>query len=673
MHSAFSQNPLVKIWDNRFGGDEKEWISFLQQTTDSGFIIGGESLSGISGDKTQSLWGNTDYWIVKTDSLGNMLWDKDFGGTDKDGLYSIQQTDDGGFILGGYSYSGISGNKTQATWGLSDYWIIKTDSIGNMLWDKDLGGLSDDFLSTIQKTNDGGFILGGTSASGISGDKTEASQGSWDYWIVKTDSLGNKLWDKDFGGTDEDYLNSIQQTTDGGYILGGLSTSGIGGDKTQGSWGGWDYWIVKTDSLGNKEWDKDFGGGDFDRFVSILQTADGGFILGGISESGIGGDKTQPSWGDYDYWIVKTDSLGNKQWDKDLGGANPEDEFGTIVETMNGGYLISGNSYSQISGNKTESNLGNEQLWVIELDASGNVLWDKTIFTPGHDENGFAIQAMEGCYTMVNSSNGGIAGYKSQDSWSNSYDFWLVKFCPTTEAAFTSPSSVCPGSCIDFMNLSFGATSYQWNFPGAVPDTSTAANPQNICYADTGNYDVQLIVVGSSGSDTLLLSNYITVFPFPSPQGIMQSGDTLFANQGAGSYQWYFNGNVIPGATEYFYVATSSGNYNLIVTDQNGCEVEAVINDVIAGTQYTVDSKQLTIYPNPVTESLSVIRYSRHGGQALTGTAKEISIFNVMGEKINVAVDLELMTVDCRLLSKGIYYLEIISGEKIYRTKFIKQ
>ena len=642
------------------------------QTKEGGFVLGGQSYSGIGGDKTQDLWGNlgfdVDYWIVKTDSFGNYQWDKDFGGTNKDGFYSMQQTHDRGFILGGYSYSGVSGDKTQPSWGLTDYWIIKTDSFGIKEWDKDFGGAIDDVLYSLQNTSDGGFILGGFSLSGISGDKSQGTQGSWDYWIIKTDSLGIKQWDKDFGGTDVDYLYSIQQTSDHGFILGGISSSGINGDKTQACWGGTDYWIVKTDSLGNKLWDKDYGGTGDDRLFSIQQTTDGGFIIGGLSNSDVSGNKTQATWGDYDYWIVKIDSLGNIQWDKDYGGANPEDEFGNVFQTINGGYLITGNSYSQISGNKTEANLGGEQTWILELDASGNLLWDKTIFTDAHDENGFAIQTREGCYIVATSSFAGVAGYKTQNSWANSYDYWMVKFCATLEAGFTSSSFFCPGSCIGFINLSFGATSYQWNFPGANPDTSTSAGPENICYANPGTYDVQLIASNSNGSDTLLLSNYITVFPFPPPQGIIQSGDTLFANAGSTLYQWYHNGNIIQGATDYFYVADTSGNYNVVATDMNGCEVEAVINNVIANTnqiQYTTE--YVEIYPNPVYEEF-IVESSEFGA-----TAIEISIYNMMGEKVELPVDLRQWTVDCRMLPQGIYFLESSVDKKIYRTKFLKQ
>ena len=161
----------------------------------------------------------------------------------------------------------------------------------------------------------------------------------------------------------------------------------------------------------------------------------------------------------------------------------------------------------------------------------------------------------------------GIAGDKTQATATLGEfvcDYWIVKFCDSTQSLslFTAPAVLCPGTCTDFTNLSLNATSYQWSFPGATPDTSTAVNPTNICYTNSGSYDVQLIATNANGSDTLLLTNYITVYPSPPPQSITQNGDTLFAIAGAGIYHWYLNGNIISGATDYFYVATSSGDYN---------------------------------------------------------------------------------------------------------------
>ena len=434
------------MWDYRFGGSDWDNFTCLEVTLDGGFILGGTSLS-IDGDKTQLSFGGGDYWIVKIDSHGIMQWDKTFGGTGSDDLTVLKRTSDGGYILGGNSTSGIGGNKTQANWdttGLkSDYWIVKVDSLGNKQWDADYGGTYLEYLENIQQTSEGGYILGGYSYSVISGNKTDSlrgGNGDVDYWIIKTDSIGNIIWDKDFGGANEDYFYSLEQTFDKGYLLGGYSLSGISGDKSQATWGNYDFWILKIDSTGTRLWDKDFGGAGNEKLYSLQQTNDRGFILGGYSTSGINGNKTQDlkgGNGDVDYWIVKIDSLGNIMWDKDFGGTDWEDAFGNILQTEDQGYLLCGTSYSDIGGDKTEANLGIEQIWIVKTDTLGNKQWDKTIFTTGHDELGIAMQTRDGCYGIGNFTQAGIGGYKTQPTWDTSIvnpsaDYWIVKFCDTT-------------------------------------------------------------------------------------------------------------------------------------------------------------------------------------------------------------------------------------------------
>ena len=237
-------------------------------------------------------------------------------------------------------------------------------------------------------------------------------------------------------------------------------------------------------------------------------------------------------------------------------------------------------------------------------------------------------------------------------------------------AIFTAPNDICPGTCTDFTNLSLSGTSFLWSFPGANPAVSTDANPTNICYNTPGNYAVTLIASNAVGSDTITLNNYITVYPFPPAQGIQQIGDTLFANQGGITYQWYSNGNIIPGATEYYYVAPESGNYNVVATDENGCEVEAVIFDVIAGiSHFAVGNSQLAIFPNPVRDNLEI-------KNLIAGLNLTIIIYNNLGEKIleknekNVS---EKLSVDVSSISAGTYFLELSDGKTSTRKIFTKR
>ena len=238
-------------------------------------------------------------------------------------------------------------------------------------------------------------------------------------------------------------------------------------------------------------------------------------------------------------------------------------------------------------------------------------------------------------------------------------------------AVFIAPNDLCPGICIDFTNLSTNATTFVWSFPGASPSSSTDPNPQNICYPNSGNYDVQLIASNSLGSDTLLLTNYITVFPPPPPQGILQSGDTLFANTGATAYQWYYNGNLIAGATDYFYVAPLSGDYNVVVTDANGCEAEAVIFNVIASLEDSPGNNMLKVelYPNPAINKL-VIKHD-------LSTIQFIKVYDEVGQKVMEMVPIILngdytVELDVSHLAPGNYFVELCTDEEIIHRKFLK-
>jgi hypothetical protein len=451
--SLCAQSPLIKQWDKRFGGTKAESHTSLIQTSDNGFLIGGVSYSDADGDKTQNNWDALylDSWVVKTDSAGNKLWDKDFGGTKGEFLVTQLETEDGDYLFCSSTSSDSSGDISQLTRGMTDFWILKTDTGGTKIWDKRYGGSGNDVPYCVDKTLDGGFVLGGSSNSPISGDKSQASQGGEDYWVIKVNSVGNKIWDRRFGGAASDILISIHFCKDGGYILGGYSYSGVGGDKSQLNWSGGsqpDYWVVKVDSSGNKEWDKTFGGTGFDELTVLEEAVDGGFILGGISKSGISGDKTLANWdasnSTFDFWVIKIDSVGNKQWEKVYGGVADEFSLRYLSVTKDRNYFLAGLSYSNISGNKTENNAGPTQAWSLKIDSVGNILWDKTVFSAGQDGIFVAydfgvscLQTSDGCFMVATFSSADTGGYKTQNCWDTANfqaDYWIVKLCDTTSA-----------------------------------------------------------------------------------------------------------------------------------------------------------------------------------------------------------------------------------------------
>ncbi len=298
-----------KQWDKTFGRSDWDKAYSLVQTSDGGYALGGYTESKGAGDY--------DFWLVKTDANGNKQWDKTFGGSDWDKAYSLVQTSDGGYALGGYTESKGAGDY--------DFWLVKTDARGNKQWDKTFGGSLYDEAYSLVQTADGGYALGGYTLS--------KGAGSYGFWLVKTDANGNKIWDKTFGGSSEDLAWSLVQTADGGYALEGYTWS-------KGA-GYYDFWLVKTDARGNKIWDKTFGGSNYDVANSLVQTADGGYALGGYTLSkGAGGR---------DFWLVKTDANGNKIWDKTFGGSSGDYAL-SLVQTADGGYALGGYTSSKGAG-----------------------------------------------------------------------------------------------------------------------------------------------------------------------------------------------------------------------------------------------------------------------------------------------------------------------------------
>jgi hypothetical protein len=423
--SLYAQD-LNIIWQNTIGGSEQDILYGMDKTLDGGYIIGGRSESEISGDKTIANHGNGtgDFWVLKLDANGNILWQNSIGGTLDDHLYSLTSTADGGYLLGGLSNSNISGDKTENCMGDSDFWVVKIDNNGNVVWDNTIGGDDYDSLSSLKQTPDGGYILGGFSNSNISGDKTENSMNG-DIWIVKLNSNGIVEWDNTIGGDSGDGLNQISITNDGGYIIGAESNSNISGDKTEDAFdASGDYWILKLDASGNIQWQNTIGGTGYDSIESISQTSDGGYILSGFSDSPISGDKTENS-NSFDAWVLKLDSSGDIEWQNTIGG-NDYDLGGEIIETIDGGYILGCTSNSNISDDKDENSIGENDFWIVKLNINGIIEGQNTIGGTIQDSSSSVIQNTDGTYIVSGISNSNISGDKTENSQGD-YDYWVLK------------------------------------------------------------------------------------------------------------------------------------------------------------------------------------------------------------------------------------------------------
>lgn len=329
--------------------------------------------------------------FASTFSYGqDIIWEKSYGGKHAELLLDAIPTPDYGFILAGSSLSNKNGNKSDNNKGDFDYWVWKMNDKGELDWQKSFGGSGMDLLQSIKITTDAGFILAGTSSSSKGGeratDKKDACKGNSDFWIIKLDAKGNEIWQKTIGGNGQEKLQSIYQTADGGYIVAGSSSSDASPKdakgqsdpygKSEDAKGNLDYWVVKLDKNGTIEWQKTIGGKYYDELKSIVATKDG-YLLGGYSNSPESGDKNQNNIGVGDYWIVKIDKTGNILWQKTIGG-DQDDNLYTLIPTRDGGFIAGGNSNSGATNSKTTGNTSGTDFWVLKFDANGMVQWQET-------------------------------------------------------------------------------------------------------------------------------------------------------------------------------------------------------------------------------------------------------------------------------------------------------
>jgi len=398
------------LWAKTFGGSLDDVARAIQPTDDGGFILAGSSQS-IDGDVSGNQ-GEYDCWVVKLSEDGIIEWQKPLGGSGYDVARSIIQTADGGYLMGGTTDSNdgdVSGNH-----GELDFWLVKLDQVGEIEWQKTLGGSSSDIITSIGQTSEGGYIVSGWSFSNdgdVSGHHGGVS-GSSDIWVGKLSSTGLIEWQNSLGGSSDDNGHSIQQTSDGGYIVAG-QTSSLDGDVV-GFHGTLDCWIIKLNANGQIQWQRPLGGSGDDITYSIQQTSDGGYITAGFSRSGDGDVTRNINEGDQDFWVVKLSQRGAIQWKKSLGGSS-WDEAIAIQQTSEGGYVVVGKT---ISSNKDVSvNNGYTDIWVVGLSNLGAVEWEKSLGGADDDE----------ARTIKQLSNGGfiIAGitYTSADL----YDCYVIK------------------------------------------------------------------------------------------------------------------------------------------------------------------------------------------------------------------------------------------------------
>ena len=354
-------------WQKTIGDNDSTVINNVQQTTDGGYI-----LAGYKKDVQNGL----DYWVVKLNSNADVEWKKAYGGSSTDEAKSIQQTIDGGYIVAGSTTSN-DGNVTNNN-GYTDAWILKLSTNGDIEWQKTYGGSAGDALTNIKQTTDNGYIVVGYTGSD-DGDIPN-NKGYFDAWIIKITANGNLEWTKTFGGTNGDWINNTQQTTDGEYLIAGQTQSN-NGDITN-NHGNADLWVIKLQANGNLSWQKTYGGSSNDYANCIQKTNDGHYIIAGGTDSNNG--DVIITHGSSDAWVVKIDDLGNILQQTTVG-TNGSESANSILQTHDNNFLIAGHSQNANSDIKN--------IFVAALNTNCTLLWQRQI--PQENSDTFAKYILE--------------------------------------------------------------------------------------------------------------------------------------------------------------------------------------------------------------------------------------------------------------------------------------
>jgi len=417
-------------WNRTFGGTFSDVrVKSVLQTSDGGYLIAG-STSACRDNCTD------DVWLIKVNLQGQEQWNLTLGGTGDEEVAFVRQTTDGGYVL--------IGNTNSYSAGSLDIWFVKVDSNGNMQLNNTFGGIGREKTYSVSQVA-GGYIIAGYTESYGAGD--------YDFWLVKTDKKGKEQWNNTFGRNRNDWIESIQQTRDGGYILAGVTLSFWSGVNHS------EFLMVKTDSNGNEQWYRTFGGvgAEFDPSVGL--SPDGGYILGGGTFS----------FDDADYWLIKTDADGNIQWDRTFKG-----RLDSFLQTPDGGYIIKGDLYNPS---------------IIKIDSDGTEQWDIRMKC---NELNFVLLTSDGGYILAGIDNSKLLFVK------------LMAEVSVLTAKFTYD----PGNPVANESITFDAsashnpygniTYYQWDM-GDGSYVNTTQRTVTHSYDEGGNYSVVLTVTDDEG------------------------------------------------------------------------------------------------------------------------------------------------------------------------------
>jgi len=617
--TAFAQATKPPIqWQRALGGTGDDNITHAYTGPDGSSILCGQ-VNSTNGDVTGN-HGFYDGWVIKLDASGLIVWQKAYGGSLADGIFSIKQTGDG-YIMAGYTTSNdgdASGNH-----GGADGWVIKTDNWGLIQWKKTIGGSKEDVFDVVETTSDGGYILAGRSYSN-DGDLIQ-NYGLNDGWVVKLNSAGTIQWQQTYGGSKADQVMSIIEAGDHNFIFGGYSESSDGNLSL--NYGKSDAWVGKVDATnGNLIWNYNYGGSGDDYLYSICKAIDGSSSIVGAGGTDSPNDyNVSGNHGKDDIWLITFDeSNGIYTWSNCFGGSDYDATL-SIKTTFDKGYILSGYSYS-VDGNVSENvDPLNGQVWVVKLNNARTIDWEKTYGGPSSDAGLDAFEKSDGGYFVAAETwgNGGdVSGFHGFR------DYWALKlsgcFVPPVSSATISTNVPACGAAVTLSVPGGPGYTYQWKRNG-INVTNLFFNNYFATTAGTYTCTVSNGTCGSANSPNSIVSKkpVATI----SPSGIVNkcaaNTVTFTANTGAGlTYQWYKGNVAIAGATANTYTTKKAGKYKVYVYDVNTTcgkfSTLTTVNNTCRESIVFANESDAEIvsgallgqnFPNPFSSS-SVIRYS---------------------------------------------------------------
>ncbi|WP_299121653.1 hypothetical protein [uncultured Winogradskyella sp.] len=358
-----------------YGGSKNDSAQSVVATSDGGYAILGFTQS-MDGDITDKQNESFDYWVMKFNAEDELQWQKTYGGSSDERGSNIIQTQDGGFAILGFSFSN-DGDVTENA-GLQDYWLVKLNANGNISWQKSFGYQGADSGISVIQTNDQGYLISGildVTASGGLGNSSrswEILHAGGDYWALKLDSTGELQWSRYYGGNFTDTPEGIIQTEDNGFIIAGGSDSED--TDISSNIGSYDFWVIKISATGDLVWEKSFGGDQIDEARAIAKSGDGNYIIAGDTRSN--NNNVSNNNGAADLWLIKISPSGNLIWEKTIGGSS-FDVARSIITTQDDGFLLAGSSRS--SDGDVSENKGQNDAWVLKIDANGILQWETTV------------------------------------------------------------------------------------------------------------------------------------------------------------------------------------------------------------------------------------------------------------------------------------------------------